>query len=355
LLKKYPEVLKRIPQTLHLKMKKIISIITFIVTGFWSYGQDRSVDVQERVALGGVSQQIFLRGKDSTNPVLLILHGGPGFSEFAYFRSFNRDLENKFVVVNWDQRGTHLSYNDSIEDKSMTFDQIVSDAHELAGKLKTRFRKNKIFLLAHSAGTIAGVKYALRYPEDLYAYIGVGQVVNGMKNERESLSFTLKMAKRNNNKKALAELEEVQKNYPSLSLKSLEYVFTERKWLEKFGGVYHTKSFSYLFEHLDKGERELMNDKLASRGGQFSMQHLWKELLSVDFLSADTVFNIPVFLICGKYDHNTPTDLARQYFNKIKAPLKQFVIFENSGHLIPFEEPDTFNELLTQTILNKRT
>lgn len=334
-------------------MKKIISIITLIIAGFWSYGQDRSVDVQERVELGGVSQQIFFRGKDSTNPVLLILHGGPGFSEFAYFRSFNRDLENKFVVVNWDQRGTHLSYNDSIDDKSMTFDQIVSDAHELVGKLKTRFRKNKIFLLAHSAGTITGVKYALRYPEDLYAYIGVGQVVNGMKNEMESLSFTLKMARRNNNKKAVAELREVQKNYPSLPLKSLEYVYTERKWLEQFGGVYHTKSFSYLFEHLDKGERELINDSLASKGGQFSMQHLWKELLSVDFLSADTVFKIPVFLICGKYDHNTPTDLARQYFSKIKAPLTQLFIFENSGHLIPFEEPDKFNKLLTQTILNR--
>jgi pimeloyl-ACP methyl ester carboxylesterase len=334
-------------------MKKIISIITLIVTGLWSYGQDRSIDVQQRLELGGVSQQIFFRGKDSTNPVLLILHGGPGFSEFAYFRSFNRDLENKFVVVNWDQRGTHLSYNDSIDGKSMTFDQIVSDAHLLAGKLKTRFRKNKIFLLAHSAGTITGVKYALRYPEDLYAYIGVGQVVNGLKNEMESLSFTLKMARRNNNKKAIAELGEVQKNYPSLPLKSLEYVYTERKWLEQFGGVYHTKSFSYLFEHLDKGERELINDSLASKGGQFSMQHLWKELLSVDFLSADTVFKVPVFLICGKYDHNTPTDLARQYFSKIKAPLKQFFIFENSGHLIPFEEPDKFNKLLTQTILKR--
>jgi len=331
-------------------MKRIISILAFAITGLWSYSQERSIDIQERLELGGVSQQIFLRGKDSTNPVLLILHGGPGFSEFAYFRSFNKALENKFVVANWDQRGTHLSYNDSIDGRSMTFDQIVSDAHELVSKLKTRFRKNKIFLLAHSAGTITGVKYAMRYPEDLHAYIGVGQVVNGMENEKRSLAYALNMAKRENNKKAIAELNEVQKNYPSLPLRSLEYVYTERKWLEAFGGVYHTKSFSDLFEHLDTAERVLINDDLASKGGQFSMQHLWKELLSVDFLSADTVFRIPVFFICGKYDYNTPTDLARQYFNKIKAPVKQFFIFENSGHLIPFEEPDTFNRLLTQTI-----
>ena len=333
-------------------MVKIISILAFIITGFGSYGQDRSINIQEKSELGGVSQQIFLRGKDSTNPILLILHGGPGFSEFAYFRTFNRELENKFVVVNWDQRGTHLSYSDSIEEKSMTFDQLVSDTHELAGKLKTRLRKNKIFLLAHSAGTITGVKYALRYPEDLYAYIGVGQVVNGMKNEMESLSYALKMAKRNNNKTAIVELNEVQKNYPSLPLKSLAYVYTERKWLEYFGGVYHTKSFSDLFESLAAEESALINDSLGNKGGQFSMQHLWKELLSVDFLSTDTVFKMPFFLIFGKYDYNTPTDLAKQYFDKIKAPLKQFFIFENSGHLIPFEEPDKFNKLLTQTILN---
>lgn len=327
-------------------MSKIILILAFVITGFWSYSQDRSINTRERPVLGGVPQQIFLRGKDSTNPVLLILHGGPGFSEFAYFRTFNKELENEFVVVNWDQRGTHLSYNDSIEKKSMTFDQIVSDAHELVGTLKKRFGENKVFLLAHSAGTITGVKYALRYPEDLYAYIGAGQVVNGMKNETESLSYTLQMAKRNNNKEAIDELSEVQKNYPSLPLKSLEYVYTERKWLEKFGGVYHTKSFSDLFEGLAKEESDLINNSLSTKGGEFSMQHLWEELLSTDFLSADTVFKIPVFLVCGKYDYNTPTDLAKQYFNKIKAPIKQFFIFENSGHLIPFEEPAKFNRLL---------
>lgn len=332
-------------------MRKTIPILAFIITGFRLYCQDLSIDIREKTELGGVSQQIFIRGKDSTNPMLLILHGGPGFSEFAYFRSFNRALENKFVVVNWDQRGTHLSYNDSIEERSMTFDQIVSDAHELIGKLKTRFRKNKVFLLAHSAGTITGVKYALLYPEDLYAYIGIGQVVNGMKNEVRSLSYALRMAKNNNNRKAIAELKDVQKNYPSLPLKSLTYVYTERKWLEHFGGVYHAVSFSALFERLAKEERAFINNSLANKGGEFSMQHLWEELLRADFLSADTVFRIPFFLICGRYDHNTPTDLAKQYFNKIKAPVKQFFIFENSGHLIPFEEPDKFNRLLTQTIL----
>ena len=331
---------------------KIISILAFIISGFCSYSQSRSINVEEKINLDGVNQQIFIRGKDSANPILLILHGGPGFSEFAYFRTYNKDLENKFVVVNWDQRGTHLSYNDSIETSSMTFDQIVSDAHELVDKLKKRFKKNKVFLLAHSAGTITGVKYALRYPEDLYAYIGIGQVVNGMKNEMESLSFTLKMAKENKNQKAIAELKEVQKNYPLLPLKSLDYVYTERKWLEKFGGVYHKRSYSVLFENLDKEEKALINDSLANKGGQFSMQYLWKDLLSVDFLSADTVFKIPVFFICGKYDYNTPTHLTKQYFDKIKAPLKQFFIFENSGHLIPFEEPEKFNKLMTESILH---
>ena len=226
-------------------MVKIISILAFIITGFGSYGQDRSINIQEKSEAGWGERKYFCVEKTSTNPILLILHGGPGFSEFAYFRTFNRELENKFVVVNWDQRGTHLSYNDSIEGKSMTFDQIVSDAHELISNLKARFGKNKIFLLAHSAGTITGVKYALRYP-DLYAYIGVGQVVNGMKNEMESLSYALKMAKRNNNKTAIVELNEVQKKLSFATAEIISIRLHTENGLSIWWSISHKELFRFI-------------------------------------------------------------------------------------------------------------
>src|SRR5580700_4192023 len=55
--------------------------------------------------LGGLDQWVMIRGESSANPPLILLHGGPGFSEMRLFRHYNALLEKSFTVVYWDQRG----------------------------------------------------------------------------------------------------------------------------------------------------------------------------------------------------------------------------------------------------------
>jgi alpha/beta hydrolase fold len=64
--------------------------------------------------LGGVDQWVMIRGESSTNPPLILLHGGPGFSETHFFRRFNAPLEKRFTVVYWDQRGSGKSFDRKI-------------------------------------------------------------------------------------------------------------------------------------------------------------------------------------------------------------------------------------------------
>lgn len=49
--------------------------------------------------LGGLDQWVIIRGASLENPPLILLHGGPGFSEMRLFRHFNAPLENSFTVV----------------------------------------------------------------------------------------------------------------------------------------------------------------------------------------------------------------------------------------------------------------
>ena len=56
--------------------------------------------------LGGVDQWVLIRGESKANPPLIVLHGGPGFSDVGFFRHFNAPLEKHFVVVH-DGRTIH--------------------------------------------------------------------------------------------------------------------------------------------------------------------------------------------------------------------------------------------------------
>jgi pimeloyl-ACP methyl ester carboxylesterase len=60
-----------------------------------------------------------------------------------------------------------------------------------------------------------------------------------------------------------------------------------------------------------------------------------------DLASLGFEFSIPMFLIEGDEDYMTPSGPAKQYFEQIIAPHKDFVLFHGGDHFIPFR-PDQF-------------
>lgn len=77
------------------------------------------IDSLEKIKLGGVDQWILIRGWNRDNPVLLLMHGGPGFPCMP-FAHVVAELEKRFVVVNWDQRGAGKSYSPSVDGSIVT-------------------------------------------------------------------------------------------------------------------------------------------------------------------------------------------------------------------------------------------
>jgi pimeloyl-ACP methyl ester carboxylesterase len=103
----------------------------------------------ERIRIGGVDQYILIRGNDSSLPVLLFLHGGPGMPAMYLAHAFQRELEKDFVVVQWDRRGAGKSYREDIS-STLNSEQLVADTVELTNLLRTRFHQNRIYLVGHS-------------------------------------------------------------------------------------------------------------------------------------------------------------------------------------------------------------
>lgn len=306
-----------------------------------------SIAVMERVSIGGILQQVWFRGSDTQHPALLILHGGPGASEGALYRYFNSELEQHFLVVNWEQRGTGRSFHSDIPPESMTITQFLRDLDEVVELIRTRFQKDQIVLLGESWGSALGAIYAQLYPEKVAAYIGTGQVANMPEGERLSYDYALSQAMTRGDKTAVDVLREI-----GPPPHTVDEMLTSRRWVERFGGSFHgdLSTGKLIWAALNTHEANLIDLILFGRGNRFSLKHLWPEFSRLD-LTAYKSFEMPMFFLLGRYDRQVPSTLAAAYFESIAAPCKQLIWFEQSAHHPPFEEAEKFNRVMIEEIL----
>jgi pimeloyl-ACP methyl ester carboxylesterase len=111
-----------------------------------SNGRPLSNSISEKIWVGinGIEQGMFIESQNDANPVLLMVHGGPGMPDHFLTDRYPTGLEELFTVVWWEQRGTGLSYHGDILARTMTVDQFVSDTLAVANYLRSRFGKEKI-------------------------------------------------------------------------------------------------------------------------------------------------------------------------------------------------------------------
>mgnify|MGYP006282529157 CR=1 FL=1 len=88
--------------------------------------------VQEKVflSLGGEAQYVEMTGASADLPVLLFLHGGPGWPQTPHLRYFNAALTQEMILVSWDQAGAGQSYLRNPTPKNLSPESLVEDAHE---------------------------------------------------------------------------------------------------------------------------------------------------------------------------------------------------------------------------------
>jgi proline iminopeptidase len=295
--------------------------------------------------IGGVEQRLWFRGIDVDTPAVILLHGGPGASESPLFRHFNSDLEHKFLMVYWEQRGTGRSYRSSIP--TMTIDQFVCDLDEVVELVRARFHKTRVVLLGHSWGSAIGLLYAARYPGKVAAYLGVGQVADMRQGEQLSYEFALREARRRDDDDAIKALQEI-----GAPPHTVDEMLTSRKWVERFGGSFHStlSTGKLIWAALQTDEANLMDLIKFGRGNRFSLKHLWEEFRAFDIDDRLMTFEVPIVFMLGRHDWQVPAVLAARYFERIQAPAKRLVWFEQSAHNPPFEEPERFNRAVVEAL-----
>ena len=317
-----------------------------------------SVAEMTPVTLGGFEQWLVIRGVDRTNPVLLFIHGGPGTAETPLVHSVMKDLQEDFVVVTWDQRGAGLSFSKDVPPETMTIEQFITDGHELVEYLKERFGTEKIYVMGHSWGTVIGMYLIDRYPEDFYAYVGIGQVVNKTENERISYEYAYNKAVETGNEKAIRELEEIGPPVDGMygdDPLSTGAFRTQRMWLGKLGGVSYgkTSDLQYYSLYILSPEYTIFDSLNVLKGKSFSIPLMQHQLFGLDFFTEIPEVQVPVYFFTGRHDYNSSFELVEEYYNVLKAPKKELVWFEESAHSPNLEEPDRFTRLMVEKVLKE--
>jgi proline iminopeptidase len=249
-------------------------------------------------------------------------------------------------VVQWDQRGagkTYLMNDPNSVAPTLTLERMVADSEEMIRWVQKEFGKQKVFVIGHSWGSYLGLEVAKRHPDWLYAYIGVGQLTNGPESERRGWTFALNAARAAGNAEAVHELEGIAPYFSPGHRAPLKDIYMQRKWLDFYGGVMVYRQGNSAESALAKLSPDYTDREITRiwEGNDFSEDHLLAEALSQD-LSDTRNLACPLIIFAGRHDFNVNSQVAAEWFARVKAPSKRLVWFENSAHLPMTEEPGKF-------------
>lgn len=311
-------------------MRSLKFCIAFLMFVSKSAFTQTSIDTSIAVTVGGIKQWINISSKDTSKPLLLYLSGGPGDSEIEIKDLFSQKLQEQFVVIFWDQResGKTLQLNASPE--PLTIDRYLQDTHELITYLLDYFHRPKLYLVGFSWGTVLGIDIAYRYPNLLYAYVGVSQLVHQNKSEQQLLQRLKEQATMAKNETAITELSLVK-----IPFEHKDQLYFQRKWMFAFSN--NPTSDTALKKSFDEWPN--------------AMFLLFREAGNIDFNKKVKALKCPVYFFAGKNDYQTSHKLLYSYFQKLKAKNKHFYWFDKSAHLVPYTEPDLFQQCIIDKVL----
>lgn len=310
---------------------------------------ERAVAESRYVPISGLDQWVSIRGEDNENPVLVVLHGGPGAGFDLIAHQTTRAWERDFTVVNWDQPGAGRTFGRSGKGGAgdMSIERMSTDAITVIEYAIARTGRPKVILVGASWGSILGVSVAHRRPDLLYAFVGTGQVVDFSENEAVTYSQLMAKLRVSGAERDAARLSQIgPPPYAGL------------------GDLYRERFIA--FAHAPESERGFMakvmlaavtapdarlSDVWTWAAAQpYSIRRLIKAISAYSDLSPAPAFDVPVVIIQGEEDIQTPTSLARRYFDMLDAPSKTFVTISGGGHNVVIAMPEAFRAALLEHV-----
>lgn len=303
-----------------------------------------------RFDIGGHDLAMMIRGANTDNPILLYLAGGPGGSELGAMRNHLSTLENEFVVVTWDQRGTGKSYTEIEPTATLTFDNAVADTIEVTKYLRDRFGQDKIYLLGQSYGTILGVRAVQQHPELYAAFIGTGQMVSARETDHIFYADTLAWARDTGNNDVVNTLTRLGPP-PYTTLLDLEATLANEQEVYPYDRSGNSEGAGGFSENFFVPEYTLVEQIHTLGGFLDTFNFIYPQIQEIDFRVDAARLEVPVFFVEGAHEARGRAEPFAEWYSMLTAPTKDLVVFDTSGHRPLFEQPDDFVTYMVGTVL----
>jgi pimeloyl-ACP methyl ester carboxylesterase len=303
------------------------------------------VDETRVVELGGLPHVVSIRGRRRGNPVLLVVHGGPGTPLAPTAWMWQRPVEEYFTVVHYDQRAagrTHALTDPDIVRPTLDPAQYVADAVELAAWLTVELDVETVAVCGHSWGTAVATLAVVERPDLFSVYVGVGQLVSLAEGEPASWRWAREEADRRGLVDAVAELDALQP-YPGDPDTLLEKVVVERGWVQRLGGFGAGRDGCAFFmdgDVLSPDYTSADRDALQA-GNALTAEVLLPKLADLD-LGSITSFPVPMVQLLGRHDAMTPPGPVEDWLAGLEVPSLVVEWFDDSAHMAMYEEPGHF-------------
>ena len=307
---------------------------------------ENSISELRKVEVNGEKLQIMIRGCDKDNPIILFVHGGPCWPEIPYVVKYQKEWEEKFTIVHYDQWGSGKSYQFFKDYSNISAKQHVEDLIALTEYIVDYLEQEQVILIGHSYGTYIATMAAAQRPDLFRAYVGIGQVSNKCESELDSLNKCILAAENEGNTKDVTYLESLMD-----SVKSGEKS-TPRKYVRKYGFAAKNidDNMDYLEGFLLRPEYNLLDTIRLYTATILYQDILLEESANNPVSELVTEIDVPVYFLMGKYDGMTSPEAAKRYLDNLQCPQgKEFVLFEDSAHFPQSEERELFFEWLNET------
>lgn len=311
---------------------------------------DGGINQSMYVEINGTKQWINLYGEDIDNPVLLYLHGGPGSATSDIDYAFTRKWADVYTVVTWDQRNCGKSYDKNQNNIELTKDLFMEDGKEMTEFLLEYMGKEKITILGHSWGSYYGANLVLAYPEYYECFIGTGQLVDMVENEKAFKEEAGRWAE--GDEEALALVVQLTPgNF------TLEHIKARNSLMEKFGYdmMVDGSDYNLVTTVLFNPNYSIIDwIKYFQRDSSVYLEFFNSDEFRLFSLKNRYDYEIPYYNINGDKDYQTNYKLAQEYFDKLNAPYKEMFIMKDTTHGLLESKSEEFSEIVHQIAEKER-